>query len=87
VFLAPLLVCHLVAIGCELFCWLKQLSVRKDVAKGGGWVLLPVLYFPFVSPFAEDIYVFFFGCCRNCVVVMREFLVWSWHEVHGAGMG
>ncbi len=58
--LAPLLVCHLVAIGCKLFCWLKQLSVRKDVAKGGGWVLLPVLYFPFVSPFAEGVYVFFF---------------------------
>ncbi len=51
---------------------------------------LPVLYFPFVSPFAEDVYVcvfFFFCCCRNWVVVMREFLVWSWHEVRGAGMG
>jgi len=73
VFLAPLLVCHLVAIGCKLFCWLKQLSVRKDVAKGGGWVLLPVLYFRFIFPFAEDVYVFFFlllqelGCCDEGV--------------------
>jgi hypothetical protein len=47
--------------------------MRKDVAKGGGCVLLPVLYFPFVSPFAEDVYVFFCCCCRNWVVVMREF--------------
>jgi hypothetical protein len=49
-------------LGARCFYWLKQLSLRKDVAKGSGWVLLPVLYFTFVSPFAEDVYVclFFF---------------------------